>query len=737
MNKEKSFIHLPPFGLGFVSLGIQIVFIRLLLEIFQGNELSVGLVLSVWLIGSALGAAVFQPLLKKLDLSSALPVILFPILLTDYFLIKITPHLFGLLPGAQLNLESMVWVSLGTIIPAALLMGALFPCLVELQSASKISKSKNITEIYQWESMGAFAAGLLLNFILFSVLNSFQIVILCLMVFYLFLPGNLIGQFTILKKVNRLRIIYLFFCIILLLSGPVLVNYFHAHIYKPYLILSEKDTPYGNLKVTRLEKQLVLFSQGKVLYSTPDPFSAESRTLLPLLLHPAPRHILILGGNLVGYLPYLEHIPSVTQIVYVEIDPTLVEFQRKLIDSTEFRTGLKLEFVVSDIRKFLTLGTEKYDLICLNQPEASTLNLNRLYSQTFVRLVKQRLKTGGIYFFTIRSSENYLNADLAQYINILKNTVESVFTSVFIVPGDENHFLASDTNYFTDILSRYSEKLKTYHLRPTYFVPAYLNFRLSGERVRSFAEQLSRQPVTGLNTDFNLKAYLYHFRVWNRVYGLRTKHVFNFLNKYKFWLIIGSLLLLFITKIVLWRRSTMRLLMRLSIIGGISVALEIIFMLEYQVLFGTLYSRIAIIFSLYMIGLASGTAIINKLNLKKVKDSYFRIVTIGLIFCAILFIPLIIFEWQIISNSVLYQTMQWIILPLIIFLIGLFTGNYFSLITAAFYAGNKISAAGLTYGADLAGAVIFSFLSSLVLIPIFGVTGSLFFVIVLLIFVML
>jgi len=724
MNKEKSFIHLPPFGLGFVSLGIQIVFIRLLLEIFQGNELSVGLVLSVWLIGSALGAVVLQPLFEKFALSSTLPFILLPVLLADYIFIKISPHLFDLLPGIQPNLESMVWVSLGTIIPAALLMGALFPYLVELQSESKTKKIGIITRIYRWESVGAFAAGLLLNFIFFCVLNSFQIFILCLMVFYLFLTGNPPGQLKSPKKESRLRIIYLFFCLVLLLSGSHLVNYFHAHIYKPYFILSEKDTPYGNLKVTRLEKQLVLFSQGKVLYSTPDPFSAESRTLLPLLLHPAPRHILILGGNLVGYLPYLEHIPSVTQIVYVEIDPTLVEFQRKLIDSTEFRTGLKLEFVVSDIRKFLTLGTEKYDLICLNQPEASTLNLNRLYSQTFVRLVKQRLKTGGIYFFTIRSSENYLNADLAQYINILKNTVESVFTSVFIVPGDENHFLASDTNYFTDILSRYSEKLKTYHLRPTYFVPAYLNFRLSRERVQSFGKQLARHPIPGLNTDFNLKAYLYHFRVWNRVYGSQIRNVFYFMERYRIHLTVLTIFLFLALRILLARNRAAKLLLALFTIGGVSISLEMVLLLQYQILFGVLYSGIAILFGMYMLGLAAGTLGHRSSVNTPVTDWHIRRVTVGFLVCGLCLLTAVLPKWDFVLNRMFFLVGQWFVAPAFIFCIGFFTGRYFYLTTEMFYR-QRTAVSGLTYGVDLAGSVLGVFITSIILVPILGIPGCL------------
>lgn len=731
MKKEIILTHLPPFGLGFVSLGVQIVFLRLLLEIFQGNELSVGLVLSVWLVGSALGATVFQPLLNRPGFSFYLPALFFPVLLADYVFIKLSPHLFKLLPGVQPNLESMLWVSLGTILPAALFMGALFPYLVECTIKYPLSRTQKITEIYRWESAGAFAAGLLLNFILFYVLNSFQIFILCLMVFYLFLPGKPPVEMKHSKMVSRLRFIYLFLCLLLFPGGSHLVRYFHAHIYQPYLILSEKDTPYGNLKVTRLEKQMVLFFQGKVLYSTPDPFSAESRTLLPLLLHSAPKQMLILGGNLTSYLPYLQKISSLEKVVYVEIDPVLVAFQQNQIDSSRLHTGFKLEFVVSDIRKFLALDAEKYDLICLNQPEASTLNLNRLYSQTFVRLVKQRLRSGGIYFFTIRSSENYLNKDLARYINILKNTVESVFPSVFIVPGDENHFLASDTNYFADVLTRYSEKLKTYRLSPTYFVPAYLNFRLSAERVLSFGQQLARHPTSDLNTDFNLKAYLYHFRVWNRVYGSQIRNVFYFLERYRIHLTVLTILLFLALRILLARNRAAKLLLALFTIGGVSISLEMVLLLQYQILFGVLYSGIAILFGMYMLGLAAGTVGRRKSGNTPLTHWQIRRVTVGFLVLGLCLLAAVLPEWNFVLNRVFFLPGQWLVAPAFIFCLGFFTGRYFYLTTEMFYR-QRAAVSGLTYGVDLAGSVLGVFTTSIILVPILGIPGCLVFLLLIL-----
>lgn len=722
---------MPPQSVTFGSLtiGIQIVFIRILLEIFHGNELTIGLALSVWLIGTAAGSTLVAKFIKQTGLFSLTYWILFPVLFLDYLFIKFTPKIFHLIPGVIPSLSTVLMVSSLTILPPAFLMGIIFPFLVEkLGFENRPAVSSRVTLIYLGESIGSFAGALLLNFVLFHKLNSIQIVGVFIVFFFLpviFRSRDTAGLKTVFSRAPA--ILYTLLGIILIIGGPQFLLRLDNYVYAPYSILTEKDTPYGNIKIARLEEQTVLLRQGKILYSTPDPFTAESRMLFPLLTHPGPESVLILGGNLYDYLPYLNRVSAVKNITFVELDPVVTGWQQERIRTSDYREDLSVKFITSDVRRFLTLTSEKYDVICLNYPEPSTLNLNRLYTRNFFRLIQRCLRPGGMYFYTIQSSENYLNEPLAEYVNLHRNSLQSVFKFVYIIPGDENHFLASDVNYFSHLPSVWEQRLSRYHLKPVYITPVYLLYRLSADRMESFREQLNRAEHHRINTDFNLRGYFYYFRVWSRVSGKTVQTLFHFLSGNK--TVTGALLVIFCLFFsMLFKPGTPRFfLMKLFFIGGISISLEIIVLLEYQILFGTLYDGIALVFGLFMLGLAGGAYCTRKTGEAKKYHARLKYAVIGFLSAGLmLFLPAE-FEWQIIRHYFLFQLVQLLFIPLIIFLVGWLTGLSFALLTALFYGEKSAGPGGLTYGIDLAGAVVGSVLTPLLIIPLFGVPGGLLF----------
>ena len=113
------------------------------------------------------------------------------------------------------------------------------------------------------------------------------------------------------------------------------------------------------------------------------------------------------------------------------------------------------------------------------------------------------------------------------------------------------------------------------------------------------------------------------------------------------------------------------LLFNLGFIGGLSLLIEIIILLWYQINFGSLYSAMALIFGLFMLGLALGArwslnGRLQKVTFRQLYGIYFfllvaMLIAIGIQTCQ----PTVI--WR---SSYLYQ---WLILPLFIFLNGVCT----------------------------------------------------------------
>ncbi len=710
----------PALGLGVLALTAQVIFIRLLLQYSMGNELAIGMALAVWLFGTAFGSTYFSRLLKALKIFELLPGLILPVVILNELIVEFVPKIFDLSPGVYPLFHTWLAILALTILPASVFCGALFPYMVEVALKMKTATlTQKITRIYIWESIGSFLAALALNFIFFHIMNGLQILTASLFIFYLFI-------ILYRPKTGRKQSagVYLGLCIILLWAGPWTTSQIHQFIYRPYTLAEEKDTPYGNVRLLQLEQQTSVLFQGRIEYAVPDPFSAETRGLLPLLCHPGPENILFVGGNLLDLLPHLENLPTIKNIVYLEIDPVLLRFQKDNIQHVPIGNRIAIDFVVSDPREYLIRTHRKFDLVCLNQPEPSTLSLNRLYSREFYRLVRERLNREGIFFFTIRSSENFINRELGEYVNVLQNTLRSEFTNVFIIPGDENHFLASRGIKFGNLAELLPESLQRHGIETAYLTPLYLNYRLSENRMQFLGEQLSRWNTPDTNSDFNLKGYLHHFLLWSVLSGNWVQKVFHFLAGFRMWFFFAIYFFFILLHIFMKRRERRNYLWKMSVIGGLSIALEIVILLEHQILFGAIYSVIAIIFGIFMLGLAAGAAIRGR----QAGVRHERPIITGLLLCTgFLGLP-ILFEWSMISQMILFDALRWLFFPSVVFGVGVLSGIYFRHITHTFYSVDTKGQSGLTYGSDLAGAMVGAFFISVLFIPLFGIPVTLLFI---------
>jgi len=68
---------------------------------------------------------------------------------------------------------------------------------------------------------------------------------------------------------------------------------------------------------------------------------------------------------------------------------------------------------------------------------------------------------------------------------------------------------------------------------------------------------------------------------------------------------------------------------------------------------------------------------------------------------------------------------KWVLGPLFVFCLGLLTGVYFAFITGSYYLVTINKNSGVTYGMDLFGGMVFSFLFSVFLIPLLEISGVL------------
>ncbi len=113
--------------LGAVSQIAQVLFLRELLMVFHGNELSIGIVLAAWLawvgVGSRLGTVLFTRNINPLRFLTLCTAAVLPLLSATIWLIRGLRRFFAVLPGAYLTPTDMALSVFLVLAPVCLLLG--------------------------------------------------------------------------------------------------------------------------------------------------------------------------------------------------------------------------------------------------------------------------------------------------------------------------------------------------------------------------------------------------------------------------------------------------------------------------------------------------------------------------------------------------------------------------------------------------------------------------------------
>ena len=189
--------------------------------------------------------------------------------------------------------------------------------------------------------------------------------------------------------------------------------------------------------------QFNVVSFESVTESVPQSEYASELAALHLAQKPDAGSVLVAGHDSYALCRRLAEFPTLGKIVWLHPD---IGYPSRLLSvlPLELRTGLsKLEMPAEDIRDYLQNG-QKFDLIILNLPAAATLSINRYFTKEFFLLVRDALTPGGVVGVKISGGENFMSGELHRIGASVFQTLESVFSSIGIKPGDATWLLASN-----------------------------------------------------------------------------------------------------------------------------------------------------------------------------------------------------------------------------------------------------------------------------------------------------
>ncbi|MDH5769632.1 MAG: hypothetical protein OEZ31_11865, partial [Nitrospirota bacterium] len=344
-----------------------------------------------------------------------------------------------------------------------------------------------------------------------------------------------------------------------------------------------------------------------------------------------------------------------------------------------------------------------YDLIILSLPQPSTASINRFYTSDFFKEAKAVLKDDGILAMTIPQSTGYIGRRMQTASGAIYNSLRSEFQHVEVTAQEYGGLFASDAPITIDpaiLENRFMERnIHTMHFHQYIFRDAFSPLDVDYVRKRL-------GDITFINTDLQPSAYLYNLMLWAEVHGGRALH---YLLEIRGWHII-SLLMITLLCIAFFTFRKKRRVVYYSIFttgfSGILFTLAVI--LAYQSLYGYVYEMMGILLATFMIGLSTGAYLVRKIKEPLRILFSLEIITIILALTSPLFFR---------AEPLFY---------LLSFVAGTITGGQFSVANQCM---SEPSVAGRLYGIDLIGSFLGAVIPSIILIPLFGISHALLFIV--------
>jgi spermidine synthase len=578
--------------LGLSAFLTQLTLMREFVSVFSGNELVFGIVLGNWMlltgIGSTLGktaARLRRPI--AVFLIAQVHIGLLPI--ADVFLLRWLRNVV-FLSGADVGVTETVASCFVLLAPYCLVTGYALTVACQIAATafprpqSHDSGAAEIGRVYLLDNLGNVLGGIAFLVVFVHLLGHFGM---------LYVAGGLnllaaaLVAITAGKRLFAATAIIALAAILGLAASLDLDGISLRLEYAGQNVVFHGESPYGSLVTTESAGQLNFIGSGVPLFSTHNTEQIEESVHYAMAQRPAAKRVLLISGGVSGTAREILKYP-VEAIDYVELDPLILAAARRYLP--EALADPRIHVINSDGRLFVRHTERRYDVVIVSVPDPSTSQLNRFYTREFFGEVRRILTPEGVLSFSLGTYENYLSPELARLIGITDRTLRAEFSNVLILPGSRVFFLACDGELTADVAGR----IERADVKTVLVTRSYLKGMLTADRMAD----VRRAAAAGssLNEDFSPILYYCHLRYWMRQFEVR------------FGLFEAGLAVLFLAYLVRLRPVPL-----VVFCGGFAAsALEVVLLLAFQVLFGSLYYQVGLIVTMFMAGLVIGATLVGR-----------------------------------------------------------------------------------------------------------------------------
>jgi spermidine synthase len=669
-------------GIGISSVTTQILTIREFLTQFQGNEITISLVLFSWLLLTGLGSLAAKTIKRPSPriytlLTFAIAIgPLIQILAIRGFREPLITH--GSSPGFYAILIYIVI----TIAPYCVLTGFILPFAQKVLNDSSYDFESG--QVYITDNIGDILGGVLFSFVLVYLLKPFSTIAITsaplFLVVFLFL--------------RRFRSYFL------LLTALVLTSLFYTYALdrsfeKQSLstqygdIIHYSESPYGRIVVSKEGPQHTFWESGTPLYSDANIINSEEKIHYPLSQLDKTGNVLLISGGLGETLDEISKY-NPTHVDYVELDPYLTDAALELgvIKKSPF-----LDIINIDGRRHIKMTKKRYDAIIIDLPDPDTFQINRFFTREFFSAAKKVLKKNGVFSVSLGYSQNYLSDIRKKKLSTLYNTVRLYFKNVMFLPGQKAYLICRDKALSSDIPSR----LKSKSIKTSY-IEGFFYGNVTQERIKRLKDSLD--PNEEINTDFEPRLTNTVFQEWF------TKH--NTSPR----LFIVILFVLTVIYMVFLRREEYILFST----GLTTMGVEMLIIFSFQVVYGYIYLQIGAIITAFLLGLLPGAIAGKTWKLRNRSKLIFSE-------ALLLSILLLFYVWVAYFRNELHP----FFFLGFCFLFSFLCGFQFPVVTNTI--GEERSPVAGCLAADLCGASVGTLATGAILIPFWGIKSAVIFLI--------
>jgi len=446
---------------GFAALMLENVWIRYFDMIYGNSILSFSLVVASFLIGLGLGSFAAKYLMRSIQNKILLfSLIELSIGLISLILLLVFPNIEKIYLELFFGVESysaFIWllgvVAIIVLLIPTTLMGMTLPIISTIYTKGETIGS-DIGKLYSFNSFGSILGSFLSGFVFFYIIGLHKTAIIASLIYiaiafvFIYYYGR-----SQLKIFMAVFVNFLFLVLILFnyyYQPDYLFNgaYYHGtrkseptkyfKVKDKDEVLFRKQSPYSFVSVVKSAAgRIFLKINGRTEAST-DATVQNMLGNLPLIFHPSPDDVAIIGHGGGYTLNTVTLYSAVSSIDNLEIDQVIIEANQFINDNGNALSDPRVNLVIADARNYLFTGAKKYDVI-ISEP-SHIWSSSSMFTREFFEIAKNSLNEGGIYTTWLPVYE------MSEYdYSVIIKTIKSVFPNLIIFKySGAEVFLASN-----------------------------------------------------------------------------------------------------------------------------------------------------------------------------------------------------------------------------------------------------------------------------------------------------